>query len=185
MDGENVHKLLSAVIYLIVFFMSCFFTALAHQSNERKNKIEFTICSIIAIVIPCVLAGSRNISVGTDTQNYNEIFISIKHAASLEESYSYWGIIDGLSFPFILLNRIVSKLFGSFSIMLFIFELFAVIPIYIIAFYYKSIAPAWVVLFVYYMMFYNTSLNISRQSIAAALMMLSLMYIYKQQFTSF
>lgn len=178
----EVHKLLSAAIYLLIFLTSCFFAFLAEQSLEKNNRKKFILYSITALILPCALASGRNISVGTDTQNYYEIFKSIQAAVSMDEAYKYWGVIDGLSYPFVLLNRIVSRLFGSFSMMLFIFELFAVFPIYIIAFYYINKAPSWIVLFVYYMMFYNTSLNISRQSIAVSFMMLSLIYIYKHKY---
>lgn len=182
MYGEELQKLLSAATYMIIFFVSCFFTALADQSYEKKNKMKFVLYSATAILIPCILASSRNISVGTDTHNYYEIFTSIQKSASIDTAYQYWGVIDGLSYPFVLLNRMVSKLFGSFSMLLFIYELFAIFPIYIISFYYRDKAPAWVVLFVYYMMFYNTSLNISRQSIAVAFMILSIFLIYKHKY---
>ena len=55
------------IIYICVFILSITFTYFAEKS---RNKINFILCSFIAILIPSILAGIRDSGIGTDTQVY-------------------------------------------------------------------------------------------------------------------
>ena len=186
MYNETLQKMYSAIFYLLAFFLSCVFSAAAEKEYEKRDKkILFIILSMISISIPCFVAGFRNISVGTDTKNYFEVFNSVKNEIDFRESYRFWGIGDGFSLAFLMLIKIISNIFHSYSIFLFIIELFIVIPIYIVAFKNRHIAPIWTYLMVFYFLFFNSSLNIMRQIAAASIMLLAFFYVLEKKYCKF
>ena len=53
------------LIYIITFIISCSLLKIANQINNKILKKTF---NILAIIIPCILAGLRNTKVGTDVE---------------------------------------------------------------------------------------------------------------------
>ena len=54
-------------IYLICFAISCLFLKVAELSNKR---VVYRIITAIGLIIPCILAGFRADTIGTDVQVY-------------------------------------------------------------------------------------------------------------------
>lgn len=139
-------------IYLIVFVLSAIFF---NKASERKS--HYSIWSLIAIVLPSLLAALRDISIGTDTVIYADLYetcINSPYSLSLNVEFSFY-----------IISKIAYWLFG-FPTVLFIYEFFSIICIYLIAYKYKSSAPVFVVMLMYFFLFYNMSFNITRQILA-------------------
>ena len=71
----------------------------------------------------------------------------------------------------------------GYSAWLFLMQLSGIVPIFIVAKKNKSYAPIWCFLFVYFMMFFNSSLNIIRQSVAAACMLAAFVFFNENKYT--
>lgn len=166
-------------IYIIAFLISILFIYWAERYNERD--IRFLLCSFVAILIPCVVAGLRDISIGTDVKVYAEPMLKIaKDTNSFQEFYhTTWYMayvrksISDIELGYDLLVYITAKFFGSVQVLLFFTSILIIVPIYKSLLNIRNKIPIWLGMTVFYLMFYNTSLNIMRQFIAMAFMLLA------------
>lgn len=182
--SDTLQQVLSLVFYIISFCCSCCFTFFAEKKLNTNNKLEFYFWSILAILIPCLVAGLRNISVGTDTENYFYIYKSIAEVHNYSMAFETFGL-QGFRPLFILFAKLVYEFFDSYNVFLFIMQLTEILPIYFIALKRRNIAPMWSYLFVYYFMFFNMSLNIMRQVISASYMLLSFLFLQDKKYFKF
>lgn len=160
------------MIYIISFITSIL---LAHFAiTERKhNPIVCYVLLFLSLIPPVMIAGARDISVGTDTYNYYGIFRRALSCHSFSEMLSMSDMEIGFQFYAYLCSRITSEPFIYFGFM----QVLTLVPIY------KSIIESnnsiSFGLFIYYFLFYNMSLNISRQSIAVSFVLLAMVYLLK------
>ena len=160
-------------IYIIAFFMSSFLLKLAPRFN--KNKILQLFINLIALIIPCILAGVRNSIIGTDVKSY--VIPMFKCATNSKNFYMYMNMkwfsiwtyweIKQIEFGFSLLVYIVCKLTGNLQWLLFCIQLLTIIPIYLGLKKFKDLkSDIWFAILVYFLLFYNLSLNLMRQFIS-------------------
>ena len=166
------------MIYIVCFLISCFYFWLSEKS---KNKFAKNGLAIIAILIPCILAGLRADTVGTDVKVYVE---PIYHAAKESTGFSdYMGqswfyiwrykYVHDFEIGFTTLVFVIAKITGSLGMVLFFIHAFIVTPIYIGLRRMHKTYPISFGMLVFYLMFYNTSLNMMRQWIAMAILLMA------------
>ena len=158
------------MVYIVCFALSFLFAWLAN--NKAKNKVVFVLFSVLSISVVVALAGLRDFSIGIDTDNYLTMKLywdgAIKSATLKEYIFDYIG--GGYTEPFFaLLIGVIAQMTGNFRLFLFIAHLIIILGIYIGAFRLrKHINPEWV-LIIFYLLFFNQSLNIIRQYMAMAI----------------
>ena len=141
--------LLYTAIWLFLFFLSL---------KEQKNGVLYY--SIIIFLV--LLAGLRDISIGTDTSTYMEIYewVSDESAKYIEPGWYY-------------LNRVVYLLGGNFTILLTIVSILTLIPIIHVSKAYPQHRNE--ILFYYFSMYlYLNSFNGMRQYLAVSIGFLAL-----------
>ena len=157
------------IIYLLCFAISVFF---AWRAERTTTKTLFVACSILSIAPTVLLAGLRDISVGIDTANmyYNswQVAVSAHSFWHFIELYS-WGF-NAEEFLFAILLGAIQKLTGSYNVFLTVMHLIIVGGIYIGAFRLRRYASPSLVLLLFYLFYYNHSLNILRQYTAMAIL---------------
>ena len=150
--------------YLLIFSLSIYFTFLANKTPRSSGL--FYIYSICAILLPSLLAGFRDLSIGTDTVNYLYYF---ENSISYSNFESFLTSNPNVEPGFLLLNYLVSRFSQEYVFFLFTVHLIIVLLIYISAFKIRNyITPSWV-MFIFLFMMYNESLNAMRQYIAISL----------------
>ena len=162
------------MIYLLMFFISLFFIWLGLSIKENKMIKKFFI--VIGLIIPCLMAGFRGMTVGTDTSGYVwNLYINaknIKHFSGMI-SFSNW-LYYSKDYLYLLITYVIGHNNLSFQLLLFIYELLIVIPIFIaLNVNKKDDRDILFGMFLFYMTFYNLSLNMVRQSIAISFAVLS------------
>ena len=174
------------IIYIISFFISCILLQIA--SKMKKNNILYYIINGIAILIPCILAGLRNTTIGTDVEVYvRQLFDSAKISDNYFEYQhcSWWWIyrvkaVSDFEEAFTLVIFVVQKLTNNIQIVLFIIQLLIIFPIYCGLKKVDCIKnKKYLSMFVYYFSFFNIGLNTMRQYIAISIIFYgtsSLMY---------
>lgn len=171
------------MIYLFVFFISVLFTYLAQKSVSQK--LFFYLFSIIAILFPSLLAGFRNSGIGTDTLVYvDKIWYNMLHINSFIEFINayYNGIFDESSeFIYLLINWGTSKLGNDVQWIYFTTNLCVILPIYCAIYDHRKKGPMWLSMTIFLLLYYNSSLNLVRQSIALALCVYSYKYLEQGQ----
>lgn len=173
-------------VYLVGFLVSL--TIVAIVQRWRKGSVGFVFWSCVAIAIPCLIAGLRGTSIGTDVTSYAQpLFNLAKSNSGFQE---YWTSVwwrDGWHYAgpanfevgYSLLAYLSARLFGSLQSFLFLTEAFAIVPIYIALAKYRERVPIALALCVYYLIFFNMSLNMMRQSIALGFAFLAIVGYYK------
>lgn len=171
-------------VYLMMFFVSLGLIYLSLITKKKSLKYLYILCSLL---IPCLIAGIRDINVGTDTSRY---MIGLFRAARRSESFDifltrfiYHEYINQrvatFEYGFLLFLYYSEKLFKSFQIFLFLSEFFILLPIYIGVFLIKKkfkINPV-LSLAIFYFMYYASTLNTARQWLSIGLVFLALCYM--------
>lgn len=169
------------MIYLTCFAVSGIFIFWA-EKGKGNQRIA---CLVIGIMIPAVLAGMRSSYVGTDVLLYaRQVFASAIGSSSLSWM-GRWNSIYGVEYGYLLLNYIISLFTENIAWQFFAVELFILIFIYKGFSYIKrnvsdrlSIAGMFMI---YYLLFYNESLNLMRQSMAVAVTIYGFRYVHQRK----
>lgn len=144
----------------------------------KKNKtIESLVLIIISIFLLCIVAGVRDIKVGTDITVYVTRLISVAEETTnlinylnLSESDLLFSLIIFLGFKI-----------GDINTVLFMIELFVVIPIYMYAYLGKKEKSFTIIILVFFLTMYCISFNLMRQSLAMSFCILSYYFFDSQK----
>lgn len=174
------------VIYLIMFLISIFCTAMAEISITRKDgKFFFILFSFIAIIIPSLLAGFRNPGIGTDTLIYaKDIWEQIRQIPSLTSLFYKYNqeYFNDTEFIYLLINWIAS-LFGHNIFWCFFFtNLCVVLLVYCALYDNRKKGKMWIGMAIFLLLYYNISLNLIRQSITLAFCIYSFKYLEQKKY---
>lgn len=170
-------------IYLIVFSISTFlFWSAAKVKGNQKNFLY-----AIALFLPCLLAGLRSTNVGTDVNVYlTQIFNAAENTNVFTnflryEWFDVWQYKSVYQFEplFILTVYVVTKLTYSIHCVMFVIEALTIIPFFAAINNVVERKRIWLGMLIFFMFFYNASLNTMRQSIGLSLLFLGLVYLKK------
>lgn len=161
------------MIYIITFILSLLFMNCAIKNRPRALS---TILHIMAILPPVLLLTFRAEDCGTDTANYTRIYYAL-FANSLE-GYLQATRLEPL---FALLMYSLRSLDLSIEYLFLICGLLTVVPIYIGAIILKRTANPLLVMALFYLMFYQYSFNIVRQSISMSLLFLAVAFLIENK----
>lgn len=160
--------------YIIVFLVSIYFAHLAKKSKSRKL---YSIFLFVSALFPILLAGFRDITVGTDTSNYYTKLVQALHSRTFEE---YRNISD-MEFGYVFFSYMCSKITDNQIVYFTLVHALVIIPIYMAISKCRTFINIKSALFVYYFLFYCSTLNITRQSIAVSLTLLALAYLFNNE----
>ncbi len=159
-------------IYLAVFALSSFFTAIAQYSSQKKQSGAFLAFSSIAILLPVLLAAFRDPGIGTDTASYG---INVWHSVltnhrldSLLHQYNN-GYFPEVELIYLALNWFIAQFTDDIHVLFFALNLIVIGFIYKAAYDNRHKANMWQVMLFFNLLFYSNSLNLLRQYIAVAI----------------
>ena len=164
------------------FLLSCVFFALSEKSRSKyaRNAI-----ALIAILIPCLLAGARADTIGTDVKVYVEPIYNAAQKSSdffsyLNQKWFYiwrYKYVRDFEIGFTTLIYVIEKVGGSFRTVLFFIHILIIAPIFLGLKRMRNRYPICIEMLVFYLLFYNVSLNMMRQWIAMAFLFYGLSYL--------
>lgn len=174
------------IIYICVFILSITFTYFAEKS---RNKINFILCSVVAILFPSILAGIRDSGIGTDTQVYvDSSWYIIETYANQPITIFIKDILNGdvqLEIAYNLIGYCIAFLGGNIHWFYFILNFIVLLFVYLTINDNKHNASMSLMMFVFLFTFYNISLNLVRQSLALSICLYAYKYIEKKQWKNF
>lgn len=150
------------------------------------------IFSLFAILLPCLLAGMRSLSIGTDV----EVYVTTLYDAALESAnikeffggeYYHAGTlrqVADMDIAFALLVYLTTIITGNLQIVLFLIAALIIIPLYYGLYRIKNI-PIWIGMMTFYLLFYAESLNMMRQFIAISFIFLGTTYLFENNIKKF
>lgn len=161
--------------YIIAFIVSIFtfHEGIVVLRHSRKHLMSMLLI-VVSALPPIYLAAARSTKIGADVEFYVEPIFSQIQGESNIHSILEMSFIEPL---YLLLTYIATLISHNIWSILFLSNLFVIVPIYIsIIKSRKYINPTYS-LFIFYCIYYNHSLNMIRQSIAVALVLLSVVYL--------
>lgn len=170
-------------MYLLVFAVS---TVLLYTAGSAHiNRVHARLITAIALLLPCVLAGFRAFEIGTDVNVYARPLseLALSHPSFADYYHSkFWALWHTLGpvdyeFGFSLVVWLFARLTGSVSGVLFGIQLLTIVPYYYAVRKYAKGGRIWFAMLVYYLLIFNTSLNMMRQAIALSFVCLGLVCI--------
>jgi len=160
------------IIYIITFLSSCLFANKAQKNENNKKKL--IINSIIAIMIPSIVAGLRDFNIGVDVLVYGKnIFYSAVNSKSL---LSFLNTCDA-DLLYEVFNYIISRITNDLNMFLFFMELFNIVLIYITLYRNRNKNKIWIGLLIFFCFFYNRTFNLLRQSMALSVIFFGTYYL--------
>lgn len=171
------------MIYLATFLSSALFGYWATRINPKTNRGLVVLCSIISILLPSILAGMRDITIGTDIKFY--VLDAYEKSLRVDTFQELLPLIWKIETGFLLLVFAVTKMFGDIQWLLFFIELIIMICMYVGAWRFKDEVPLPVVLLVYFFMYYNLTYNSVRQSIAMSIIFVAIKYLVEKKYALF
>lgn len=167
------------MIYIITFFLSVLilnFSVFFYKLE--KNRVGH-IFLVIGLILPATLAGLRDISIGTDTSFY---VLEAYRAAYRADDYNYYLMKSYLEPGYSFFNYNITKFFENIHWVLFFIQWFILsfIAWSILNIRQYKLFP-WVFL-TYFMLYFNNSLNMTRQSMAIVICIFSFSYLLKKQY---
>lgn len=155
------------MIYLACFAASGFFAYLAKRTQRRHWFILF---SVISILIPVMLAGLRDFSIGIDVESYlhkDYYWIGARDREPLDY-FLFYANQNRRDVLFVTLLILLTRITSDFRIFLFVSHAIIMTGIYIGAFRMRKQVDPVMVLLLFFLFFFNQSLNIIRQHMAMA-----------------
>lgn len=164
--------------YLICFIITPLFTYMAEKSFKEEKRKKGIFFSLIAIIVPCIIAGLRDLSVGVDAEIYVAPILKQIQGMSLLVAFNTYSLEKG----YILLMYLASYITNNPNMLLFLIQLIITVCIYLTAYKCKNKISMTIFMSVYILYIYTKSLNIIRQSIAIALFIYSLTYLFNKKY---
>jgi hypothetical protein len=175
-------------IYLVAFTISTFLIYVSERPKKSVNKKITKFLLALGLLIPAILAGIRDSSIGTDVEVYAIFYY--QQAINSSNFYDYLNVYSGASLSevgYYLVTYVVAQIFDDYHWGLFFYQLLTVGFIYLG---FKKLkkrfaTPIWLGMLIYYLMLFNYSLNLIRQSIAIAICFYAVTYIFEDRYKRF
>jgi hypothetical protein len=148
-----------------------------------KPKIISIFFLLVALLLPSIIAGCRDLSIGTDTSGYVE-----RHFDAAQSSATYMLFLseytDSRSWLeplYGLLTYVVASHTTNIAWFLFSIQFIIVSLVYLSASKLRNYAPVCFSMFIYFMFFFNESLNLARQYMAQSFCLLSFTFLLERK----
>ncbi len=176
-------------VYIAGFLISIFLLYYADSRQFRGRDAKIAV--VVALLIPCLIAGLRGRNVGTDVVTYAEpLFLCAKSSTSfgafyagdiyIAEFYGYTAVSE-YELGFLAVCYLSAKVFRSLPVMLFVLQALTVIPVYKGLRAFSDSQPVWLGMSVYFLMYFNHSLNMMRQWIAMAFLFYGFQFLTQRR----
>lgn len=158
--------------YLLTFLTVSIVSVYAERKLDENKRKVFILLSIIAILIPSILAGCRDYTIGTDVQVY--VLPTFEQARRFSNITAWLAFnatwYKSVDFLFAVLAYVVSRFTGNAHYLLFAIALLTDGFFFAAWVRFRKYVPVWLGMLVWMLCYYNQSYNVMRQSIAAAIL---------------
>lgn len=178
---------LSAIIYIFTILWAFYFTYLAEKKfsigyrrvDNKRIKKSGIFFLIVAISVPCILAGIRGDGVGTDVLGYAT---KIMNEANKVSTFQELNRIDRTytEYGYRFLAFIVSRAFSDLGWLLFFTELITIGSVAIALYLFRNDLPISMGMLFFMTCQYHYSFNAMRQMMSAAILIVAFYFLINQ-----
>lgn len=172
------------IYYLTCFSLSSFLLWFGQKLRSGQCELFRWFVYGIALLIPITLAGVRDWSIGTDVLGYGYgVFKDATTAPYINGMAAMW---DGwIGIGYLWLNFAVSRITDNLNVVLFLIMFIQIVFVFFTMYQWKNNIPIWLGMFVFYMFFFNLSLNAMRQCLALSIAFFGIKYIFERKIFHF
>lgn len=169
------------IVYIIIFALSLLGVQMADLWYDDRRR--FIVGSLLAVLPPILIAGLRDSTVGTDM----EVYILPLFEGQVSSQQEFGSFIDSndLEILYLVLNFVVAKITDYPFVLLLLIHTLIIIPLYITAMKWREHLSPVLFMFVFYMIFFQESLSIVRQSIALSFSLLAFTAFLENRYIKF
>ncbi len=169
-----MEKVFSFFLYYTVFLIAfAFFLAADRTETDSKARL-FT---VLGVLVLCLFAGARDLSVGIDTQRtVLARFIKIGGVTDVSSVFATKEAI------YRIISFFLHKITHAPWSFLFTVQMLTAGPVALCLYKYRKKALISIGMLVYMLMFFQDSLNITRQCVAAAFMLLAVVECFEKAY---
>lgn len=166
------------VIYLVIFVLSLLGVRMADMWYDDQRR--FWGGSLLAVLPPIIIAGLRDSTVGSDMELYIvPIFNGI--ASNGQNLIEFFDSYPDIERGYLFLNYVIAQLTDQPFVLLLCIHILIIIPLYVTAMKWRKYLSPVLFIFIFYMIFFQESFSIVRQSIALSFSMLGLTLFLRPQ----
>lgn len=172
----------SALIYLTAFASSIglFWMGQKLYAYGKSAYIQQKIVFLLAVLIPCLLAGFRANSVGIDVEVYVVPDMRMSASAHIQSFADCCSLLDRApEYLYMLLVYLCSRITADEGLLLFMLQFLTITPILLAVVKMRKDISVPLAMATYLFCFYNNSLNMMRQSVACSFILLGAVYIFE------
>lgn len=181
-------------VYLATYLSSLLFIMVAekyrailanNQSGQRiLAKLPYCLLIFIGLLIPAIIAGVRDYSVGTDVLVYGNTWFNRAFTADYK-TYIEWATSSSVGSGYAFLNYVISRFTNNPHIFYFVYNFLENIIIFLGIKHFSGQINVTLGMSTYYFLFFNVLLNILRQGMALALIVWGLKYVVDKKFIKY
>lgn len=170
------------IVYIVTFALSLLGVKMADfWYNDRPR---FLVGSLLAVLPPILIAGLRDFTVGSDTDLYVvPIFNGI--ASNGQNLMEFLDSYPGMEWGYLFLTFIVSRLTDQPVFLLLCIHILIILPLYMTAMKWREYLSPVFFMFIFYMIFFQESLSIARQSIALSLSLQAFTFFMEDKYIKY
>lgn len=166
------------MIYIVTFILTASFL---YVSGKCKG-IWRNALVVIALILPCALAGLRDETIGVDVLSYAKWLCRDAQSMGLIAYLKYEASIAGIGWN--LFSWFSVRMLGGMAGYLFAIEALCIVPVYLCL---RKMAPGreWFGMFIWLLLMYPFSLNGMRQTAAMGFVFYSVVYLVDRRLIQF
>lgn len=168
--------------YLVCFSVS---SLMLNMSSKKFNKLWGKLFFVLAVSLPILMATFRSVDVGIDVKVYVQPCTRWAINSDSFVSYITLALSNGIEIGYALLTYFGANYLGGISGVFFLSAILIILPIYIRLLDYKEEIPVLISSLIYLLVFYNLSLNITRQSMALSILFFAFKYVEEKRYKKF
>lgn len=158
------------IVYLFMFISCSIFAGLVQHFYKNKKRILSSFFAVLAVIIPSIIAGIRDLNVGTDINVYGTYMFNIAKTYSIGEYLSIIGTGDIL---YSILNLVTAFITKDIHLLLFIIQFINCLVVFVAIFKERENLPMFLSYFIFLTTLYFRQLNLLRQGIAISFVLLA------------
>jgi len=170
------------IVYIVTFALSLLGVKMADLWFDDQRR--FLAGSILAVLPPILIAGLRDSTVGSDMELYIvPIFNGI--ASNGQNLMEFIDSYPDMEIGYLFVNYVIAQLTDQPFFLLLCIHILIIIPLYITAMKWRDHLSPVLFMFIFYMIFFQESLSIVRQSIALSFSMLAFTFFWEKRYIQF
>ena len=170
------------IVYIITFALSLLGVKMADSWYDDRRR--FLVGSLLAVLPPILIAGLRDSTVGSDMELYIvPIFTGI--ASNGQNLMEFIDSYPFMEIGYLFVNYVIAQLTDQPFFLLASIHILIIIPLYITAMKWRECLSPVLFMFIFYMIFFQESLSIVRQSIALSFSMLALTFFIEKRYINY